>query len=129
MDYVRAHRPARELRVFERLIAWSPGQGLQDGFFRGPKGFQFMPELRAIRPVNLHARAEVRLNMCHLKHYPPFDDTATGLRLLEGLSEIPDFRMGAGVNGFPTIPVRSLEDDTEMSVVQRVLDDVVAALR
>ena len=99
-----SERPASEHVLPRRLLAWASNAGFATEFGHGKRGASFFIEFehrgKQFVPVVLNSRGHVRLQMKHLKNYPPFNDATMRNELYERLRKFEGLKLTAvGMEG------------------------------
>ncbi len=134
VESFKAINTADDLKIVHQLIAWARVKGLEDAFLDGKRGLVFQPRLRHgssdCRFFTVKEDGRISFPMKNLKHRPPFDNEIKRAELHQKICAIPGFEMqDAGMEGFPSIPIASLSDDTQLGRLMDALDWMVSEIR
>jgi len=108
--------------------------GLQDDFISRSKGVSFIPSFKHVSnscyPISMRSSGNICIQMNWLKSWKPFNDSAKREELRERLSKFEGLRLGdAGMEGFPLVPIKSLESTQSRKDFLNTLEWIVREIQ
>lgn len=88
---------------------------LEDNYNAGSKGVSYIPAIKHANsmcyPISMQSSGKIYIQMVWLKNWKPFDQVSKREELREQLLRIEGMKLGdAGMEGYPLVPLKSLEN-------------------